>query len=217
MHEKLELTVCSCYYINILSELFKSVLSFCCSTKGNFKMNTEPKEFNDLIACWRAMPKEGRQPPRKTTFKPVHLKKLMPHLFLLERCSEKEMRVKILGAELETLLNKSTSKHTVFDTLLSSNWQFYSRFMQTCGYAPCGGRFSKSIETEDGLTLNVDSLGVPLADQDGTPRYMLGVMVTRPGPSATYNMDKKTTFGGALSDHEYIDLGHGIPEKNQHT
>ena len=67
---------------------------------------TEPKEFNELINCWRAMPKEGGQAPLKTTFSPSKLRRLAPYLFLLERRSKRDIRVRLMGSELETSLDR---------------------------------------------------------------------------------------------------------------
>lgn len=174
-------------------------------------MKTEPKEFYDLIECWRAMPKAGGQAPLKTKFNPSKLRRLVPHLFLLERCSKKDIRVRIMGSELENSLDVDSPDETVFETLLAEDWRFYDRFMKMCGGAPCAGRFSRSVERHDGQTVKVDSLGVPLADEEGEPRYMLGVVVTQLGednPMVSANIREPEIF---QSDHEFVDLGNGIP------
>lgn len=174
-------------------------------------MKTEPKEFSDLIKCWQSMPREGGHAPLKTQFSPSKLRRLMPHLFLLELSKKKEISVRLMGSAVEGVLDRAASKDTVFDTLLSKDWRFYNRFMKACGGAPCAGRFSRSVERPDGVMVKVDSLGVPLADKHGAPRYMLGVIVTQPSSADQPMTIREVEPSAPISSHEFIDLGNGVP------
>ncbi|MBV1901073.1 MAG: PAS domain-containing protein [Kordiimonadaceae bacterium] len=158
------------------------------------------------------MPRSDGSTPLKSTFSPTKLRRLTPNLFMLERCSKKEISVRLMGSQLEVALDRDVPDHTVFDTLLAKDWQFYDRFLKACGGASCAGRFARSVQTNDGCTVDVEALGVPLADKEGEPRYMLGVMVARlrhkgsarPSFTIRRNLD--------VLDHEFVDLGHGTPE-----
>ncbi|MEX0299657.1 MAG: hypothetical protein AB3N28_11355, partial [Kordiimonas sp.] len=96
-------------------------------------MKTEPKEFSDLIECWQSMPKEGWHAPLKTEFRPSALRRLMPPLLLIELSNKKKIHVRLMGSEVENSLDRTASKDTVFETLLSKDWRFYDRFMKACG------------------------------------------------------------------------------------
>mgnify|MGYP003646169963 FL=1 len=174
-------------------------------------MKTEPKEFSDLIKCWQSMPKNGGSAPLKTQFSPSKIRRLMPHLFLLELSSKKAINVRLMGSAVEGVLDQTASRDTVFNTLLSKDWRFYDRFMKACGGASCAGRFSRSVERLDGITVKVDSLGVPLADKNGTPRYTLGVIVTQPSSADQPITIRPVEASTPKSSHEFIDLGNGVP------
>ncbi len=174
-------------------------------------MKTEPKEFSDLIECWQSMPKEGGHAPLKTQFRPSALRRLMPHLFLLELSNKKKISVRLMGSAVENSLDRAASKDTVFETLLSKDWRFYDRFMKACGGAPCAGRFSRSVERHDGITVKLDSLGVPLADENGAPKYMLGVIVAKSGSQEQPMSLRSEGPVKQKTCHEFIDLGNGIP------
>ncbi|MBL4838968.1 MAG: PAS domain-containing protein [Kordiimonadaceae bacterium] len=158
------------------------------------------------------MPRGGGRAPLKSTFSPTKLRRLTPNLFMLERCSEKEISVRLMGSELEVALDRDVPDYTVFDTLLAKDWQFYDRFLKACGGASCAGRFARSVQTNDGCTVDVEALGVPLADKEGEPRYMLGVMVARLRHKGPANPSIPVRRRLDVLDHEFVDLGHGTPE-----
>lgn len=175
-------------------------------------MQQHPFEFTKLIQCWQSMPREPGQAPQKTTFSPVSVSSLMPYLFLIERKKKGGLVVRLLGSELEELMGCSDGGRRVFDVLMHRDWGFYERFMQGCGDHLCAGRLQRSVQLEDGLRRNVDSLHVPLAGKSGEARFMLGVVVNRANRDDRAKAQLETGKNAALS-YQYVDLGCGMPRE----
>jgi len=174
-------------------------------------MKIQPLEFSKLIECWKMMPKGQGKAPQKTTFSPRSIASLMPFLFLIERLPGGELRVRLMGNELNANLTRTSSDGTVFDILIHNDWSFYRRFLKGCGDGICGGHLRRSIPMADGLLNNVEALHVPLADKNGDPRYMLGVMISRlrkgEGDITAFSIP-----ASQILNYQYLDLGNGIPK-----
>jgi len=191
-------------------------------------MQNQPYEFTKLIRCWQSMPRAERQAPKKSSFSPARLSTIMPYLFLLEKQPDDLFRVRLMGNELETTLKaagRASSKRrssrsvighygsdSIFAAMMDTGWQSYSRFMDNCAAQNCGGRLNRKIKRSDGTFCEIESLHVPLADADGVPRFMLGVMLLHSGasgaPATTASSPKE-----AILNHQYVDLGCGVPPR----
>lgn len=189
-------------------------------------MQNQPFEFKKLIRCWQAMPRTATTAPKKTTFSPVNLSTLMPFLFLIKKQQDGILSVRILGSELEKKLNITRRPQrkvphgpevlgryktdSIFATMMDRDWDFYGRFMDTCTGQLCGGRLNRQIRLDDGRPYEIDSLHVPLADTEDVARFMLGVMLVRPG-GAGVSLGAILSPKEAILDYQYVDLGTGKP------
>jgi len=177
-------------------------------------MQRQPLEFVELISCWQKMPRNAGEAPRKTTFSPKNLGRIMPFLFLIERQADDALTIRLKGSELDVNTGRAASGETVFDTLIHRDWNFYKRFLRRCADAICGGHLELSIAMRGGLINNVEVLHVPLADKNGSARYMLGVMISRPERRDEGDSSQKSrTPVLPILKYQYLDLGCGIPEE----
>jgi len=183
-------------------------------------MQQQPTEFTKLIKCWQSLPKSEGNAPFKNAFSPIKIPSLVPSLFLLEREDSGFLDVRLVGSELEEKGFLSPRGSNVFETMMKASWEFYDRFMERCGSQVCAGHLSRRIIASDGLIHRIESLQLPLADADGAPRFVIGVMLV----SASGNREGAPLTGqryrrlgkpveGSLT-YEFIDLGHGIPSRD---
>ena len=176
-------------------------------------MQQQPYEFTKLIQCWQSMPREPGQAPKKTTFSPGKVSNLMPFLFLIEREVEGGLIVRLLGSELEAQMGCSGGNRRVFDAMMRRDWAFYDHFLRGCADHICAGRLLRSVKLKDGLVRDVESLHVPLANNEGDAIYMLGVMSNRASQGGG-SAGRPTSPKSAILNYQYVDLGCGLPCTN---
>jgi len=173
-------------------------------------MQRQPYEFTKLIQCWQSLPRDPGQAPQKTTFSPVNVSSLMPFLFLIERMEKGDLVVRLLGSELEQTLGCVGGNYRIFDAMMRKDWAFYDRFVQNCSDYICAGRLLRLVRMKDGLTKDVESLHVPLADRDGNVRFMLGVMTVRANRDAS-SSERFRSPKSTILNYQYVDIGCGVP------
>lgn len=103
-----------------------------------------------------------------------------------------------------------SDRPSLFDAMMRRDWEFYAMFMQSCGKHPCGGRLYRLLKSSDGLPCEIDSLHVPLADDDGKVRFMLGVMIKR-SVQCRQSAAPARSPKEAILNYQYFDLGSGTP------
>jgi len=176
-------------------------------------MKTEPKEFRDLIRCWQALPRSEGSAPLKSSFSPGSVLRLMPNLFLLERSGKHRICIRLIGSELEAVLGrKFLPVGSVFNTLLSEEWEYYEKLFDTCAQKLCAGRVSRTIRTKGGLMMDMDSLCVPLADEEGNPRFILGVVIMHSNRERSLKALNDEIPRDQILGQRYVDLGDGTPK-----
>ncbi|MFC3051635.1 PAS domain-containing protein [Kordiimonas pumila] len=174
-------------------------------------MKTEPKAFKDLIACWQNLPRSKGQAPLKSAFRPTALRHLVTNLFLVEKVGRTSLCIRLIGSDIEGVFGKGLRAGGVFDTERSEEWGYYGNLFETSTQQLCACRLQRTLNMENARTYDVDALCVPLADNEGTPRYILGVMLLQ----RNYDRGRRFMDGSAPKERilglDYVDLGTGIP------
>ncbi|WP_262689809.1 PAS domain-containing protein [Kordiimonas aestuarii] len=172
--------------------------------------------FRTFLDLWKALPREQGGVPLKRSFKPARAADLMPHLFLSEVRGKYDLHIRLVGSAMEENESFRLTGSNYFDKLDRADWDFYEDFIEGYRAQPCAGRLLRQIKTSQSTTYDVHTLGVPLADEDGGVRYVLGAgfMVLNHAESSRM-LPGDNARDGSGSMHieraEYIDLGHGVP------
>lgn len=174
------------------------------------------KIFRKFLELWHAMPREEGKIPFRRDVGPSLAPALMPHTFLGRVNGKFDIEIRLMGSALEANTNFRLTGTNYFDQLHPSTWPFYERFIFAYRAQPCAGRVTRHVIGADGLTYDLHTLAAPLADDDGTARYIMGVshMATNHAKSAERHV---RGFGSAglshaqIVDVRYLDLGFGVP------
>lgn len=176
-------------------------------------MKSNPREFSALIKCWQSLPRKEEEAPRKADFTPTMIPRLLPNIYLVEWSGKHTVSVRLIGSELETVFGAGIRAGKIFNTRLSDEWRYYDKIHRECAENLCAGIMSRTLTGRDGLSMDVDILCVPLADNNGTPKFMLGVMVVRRNRDYSIQVAQGDTPRNQIMKQKYIDLGAGIPDR----
>ena len=183
--------------------------------EGKTCMPKGKQHFDDLIAYWRAMPKEGGLVPPKTAFSPMKVYKVLPSLFFSERLEKYNIRLRLMGEALEIASRSSLPGRNAFDTISRVNWDRVEAYYDALTTQPCGGHMARSMSLENGLVYDVESIVMPLNDSQGKPRFFIGLA------DLQHNRDKSVLAQQGDYDTDscfvlgYFDLGYGVPKAQE--
>nr|WP_281501475.1 PAS domain-containing protein [Kordiimonas laminariae] len=139
-------------------------------------MYISKREFLELLKCWQDMPKTLSHTPAKTAFTPSSISKLLPHVFLMKQSRDGEFQLRLIGTELESMLGGKEASRSRFQQLARDENDFFGEFVGRSMKEPVGGLLSQKIKLGEEGYIRFETFTVPLADQDGIPRYVLGAV-----------------------------------------
>lgn len=173
--------------------------------------------FGELIEHWKALPRSGGPIPLKTTFSPMRLYKMLPHLYFSERMEKYNVRIRLMGDELEAATRHMVPNRNVFDAIPKSEWDRVENYYDLFCSHPCAGHMIRSLDFDNGLVYDVETLGLPLADADGNPRFVVGLAELTQNRAKSLKARNNGGHVNVVDVLDYWDLGLGIPAVNDDT
>ena len=182
--------------------------------------STEPAAFDPFIAYWKEIQaiegdaqsaqRDAARVPLRRDFNPMKIHQLLPFIYIVEWNSRDDVVIRICGTGLEERFGKSLKGANYFKFCSPDQRPFFSILVEAVIHHPCALEVSRNVEMEDGTTREFSSLNLPLADDEGNPRFIVGMMnITRKAP-----FGKTKQVGNArsiINKYGYIDIGFGTP------
>ncbi len=152
-------------------------------------MQVSRREYSELIECWRKLPVDSGCVPKKSSFSPIMIKRLLPYIFILGSSDEGLYDIRLLGTEIETALGGVDKGKKLVQEFVDGKSKLYRNFIKRCERDPVAGYLRHKLHKDDDSYVEVETMIVPLADEGGNPHYLLGVASLSKGYSQRYSTE----------------------------
>ena len=154
--------------------------------------------------------------PFRRAFNPGDHKASLPYLFILERLSSDTVTARVVGTKIDNWFGTAVTGRNLLDLPKTDGTReqhafYYNSLLDY----PCAGRLSRHAFRADGTEYVYDSIHLPLADDDGAPRFLIGAGMTDLHVPA-YGAPVHTLHDRTRHRHcDFVDIGFGAPEVAQ--
>ncbi len=170
------------------------------------------EDFGRLASYWRDLQAASDAAiPLRRQFNPADIVRLLPHIYLLERKSADNIQVRISGTALDELSGFSVTGHNYLKVCPREDRQMYANLTHHVLSVPCGAILVRDVTFLNERTYGLTSHGYPLADDNGIPRYTVGLMLPNRIMSAS-EMNNGAVLSSRFRTLKFMDLGFGVPE-----
>jgi hypothetical protein len=172
-------------------------------------------EFDIFLAYWQSLPrKAGCSIPGKSAFNPADIKEFLPFIMIHESLGRFSASSQLVGTAIDELIGKSYTGVNLYDLYAKEDHELFARMHGNLLQVPCGARSQHCVLLADGRHLSIPCIHLPLANDAGTPIYLL-TLIGPPGGHAPG--DATPGEGGIITMEktvEYLDLGCGLPDND---
>ncbi len=172
--------------------------------------NDKSKEFYDY---WLSMPREGLVPERNS-FRPENVPSLLPNFMIYELVSSDYIKIRLLGSALSEKFGADSAGagENYLDFVEPHRKAIASEALWSVVNKPCGIRVVVEQVLKSGLTVRMESIGLPLLNEgDGNPVILFQkneLDCERRVP----DVDKDPIRYLKLLRREFIDIGAGLSQ-----
>lgn len=173
--------------------------------------------FDQLTQYWHGLKAQADgQVPRRPLFNPADIVPLLPNIYLLERISADHVYIRLCGTALDEITGVSITGMNYLAVCPPEDKPVYREVIHQTLAQPCAAILEREVTFQNGKIFHVRSQGFPLADENGIPRYSIGLMI----PLAVMrvsDMKNGPVLKSVLKRLDYVDLGFGVPDaSNKH-
>lgn len=151
--------------------------------------------------------------PAKSSLSPEALKPHLPHIGIFERVARHDIQVRLFGTKLDIKFGKTMTGVNLFDTHAREQWDFYADYYASILDTPVGCRMYREILDELDEVIHTVSLALPMADEAGEVRFMVGMLLMESESPLNDPIDTARVDQAKVISLEYVDIGHGLPAK----
>lgn len=171
----------------------------------------EGSAFERLTAYWRRLQEEsGGEVPARRGFNPARVVQALPHIYLLKQTDQATIEVRLCGTAIDDLSGVPITGKNYLDVCLPEERDYYRLVIHQSLATPCAMKLIQDVTYASGRNLTLVTLAYPLSDEDGIPRFLVGVTV--PVQELRSNELRNGPIVRSLSKRlEYIDIGFGVP------
>jgi hypothetical protein len=168
--------------------------------------------FEDLLAHWQSLPvAEGAKVPAKSTLSPEVIKPYLANVGIFERVDRYELQVRLFGTQLDEKFGKAMTGANLFDIHPREQWDFYADCYESMLDTPAGCRMVREAIDTNNRVIHGVNLALPMADEDGETRYLVGLLFMESDSILDDPMDPTRRHQTRVVSLEYLDLGYGLP------
>lgn len=174
--------------------------------------------FDDLRTVWEALPrKSGQKIPTKKSLNPAMLKTYLSNIGIAEHKGGGDMSFRLLGAYSrefwgEDLTGKS---YQHLGDIVPKEAIVSPAVLEALFAQPCGITSLREARDRSRDPWHCEMLALPLADDDGTPKFMIyGFRVSPASDRAgavALEPDMLDLSTAVLVSAEFVDVGCGLP------
>ncbi|MEH6631719.1 MAG: PAS domain-containing protein [Halopseudomonas aestusnigri] len=170
--------------------------------------NSKSKEFYEF---WLSMPREGLVPSR-SSFRPESVPSLLSNFMIYELISKDYIKVRLMGSALSDKLGGNSAGENYLDFIEGPRKEIASEALWSVVNKPCGMRVVLEQVLKSGLTVCMESIGLPLLnDEGGNPMILFQkneLDCEKRVPEAGYDPIRYYR----LFRRDFIDIGAGLSE-----
>ena len=132
------------------------------------------QQAQELLAYWNKLVEAEGGIPARSAFDPIAVPSVLPSFFLVERVGADTYRFRLQGTDytersVSDLTGVVIERHQMAD-VGSPIFSVLDRVLDT----PCGLQLTGVEQNEQGRQLLVEYVALPLTDDAGTPRFVMG-------------------------------------------
>jgi hypothetical protein len=144
-------------------------------------------EVGTLTTYWQGLARRRGGVPLRSEFDPIAVPSLLSSLLIVERISAEAYKIRLQGTGFEGRgIEDWTGQIWVDDPLDPDNGPSFELFRQVLD-TPCGLRIVGIEQSSSRRLVRFEAVGFPLADDDGTPRFI--VVTVAPLETVGYETD----------------------------
>lgn len=165
----------------------------------------------ELLRAWSQLPKRACIPDR-SSFDPMAIARILPVVSLIERKAYDEWRFRLVGTEIERRWGRRLTG-CEFGGIVSPQVRrvmcYEFRQVVEC---PCGSLSRRHIEFGSGRVAVVETLRLPLRDNEGAVSLILGCSGELPERAALV-LDLPRAIV-TITEQAFLDIGAGCPSES---
>lgn len=131
-----------------------------------------------FLDSWRALQGGAAAVPCKSTFDPTRFRALLPHLVLYERRAPDDFHIRLIGTTVVERIGREATGDNVLDLIAPDSRAVMAATLNRVLDVPCGHAAVVEDAYPSGRRQQVEIVRLPLADEAGTPRFI--VSLTQP-------------------------------------
>jgi len=176
--------------------------------------------FEPFVAYWASMQEaristrsagqQGRPVPLRCDFNPMRIPAQLPQTYIVERYSHDHVIIRLCGTGLEERFGRSMTGANYFDFCSVAQKSIFANLVKSAVTYPCGLETCRDVEMGDGTVHEFKSVSFPLADDEGVPRFLVGMMnILRKSSLDLQSIVENPR--ATISGYHYLDIGFGLP------
>ncbi len=139
------------------------------------RLSPEAQAFLDN---WRALRHGSGRIPPKTAFDPTRIPALLPQVVLYERRARDDFHIRLIGTAVVERIGREATGANVLELIAAEARGLVAQILNRVLDAPCGHASVVEDVYPSGRRQQVEVIRLPLADADGTARFI--VSLTQP-------------------------------------
>ena len=190
----------------------------CCAPFGgsSYKAFEALQQYWNLL-LWRRSAdggptRDGCFVPLRSAFDPMKIHRYLPDIYIAERKSDACLEVRVAGTVIDETSGFSLRGANFFEVCLPCERDFFVTVTGAMLKQACGMKIIRKITLKDGRVLKYSAMCFPLADEDGVPRYIVG-MAKVAGDMTQSHFQPSDELRSEISSFSYIDIGAGLPSR----
>ena len=167
------------------------------------------REAERFFQLWQAMPREGLV-PRKSALVHRDFASLMGSLVIVKLESRDMFRLTLVGTHHTDAAGEELTGRNYLDQVPEERRALAIERMWNVIAHPVGNHFIYRAVAADGRRAIMESTQLPLAEDDGTPRYLFA-FASELEREDYQNPPPGRPITTTILSHSYMDIGAGVP------
>ena len=178
-------------------------------------MSTELNpEFDEFFSLWKSLPRRKHNLlPCKADIKPAQFGKFLQFIAIAERKSPDDFRILFAGSVFEHNAGFPVTGRNYYEMLPPSFIKPMKAFHRNLLGTPCGAYIADVIHTTTGSSYIHHTLQLPMVDEKGFVRYLVGCGLARKPYDDTGSRTDASHRPANIKDMFYLNLGSGAPKQ----
>lgn len=177
--------------------------------------NPDGLDFNDhgkaLVRWWLSSRCQSEPCTRRSAFNPAQHVPLLPYMFIHEWHDDLKLICRLSGTKLDEWVGMNFTGQNVLDASSQACRDTIKAIFHNVRDLPCGAIINCNVLREDGNIYRLNSLILPLVNDDLEPKFIIGVADAYLDLAPIETPPKVVELFSSVNECSYIDLGASVP------